>query len=150
MTNNLPTRPATFFCRLEFIEVNGPVGPKTQIDDNFFLTNDQSTIDKLLDWRHVNTIGTLEFHHFKKGPLVAYRKFLIEPGSEQKELRNSLMVLNEFESLFWFYSDSCVGHETAFLECGGSVRPSSPSTRGVTNANSKRNGTKFVAVRQHQ
>src|SRR5690349_18799739 len=71
MTIDPPPRPATFFCKLEYIEVNGAIGPKAEFDEDFFLTNDRSTIEKLLDWRYSNRIGTLEFHHFLKSPLVA-------------------------------------------------------------------------------
>lgn len=115
-------RPASFFCRLEFIEVKGSLGPNTEFTDNFFITTDQSTIDKLLDWRYSDVIGTMEFGHFKRSPVVAYRQMpLVEAGHERQELIKSLVILDQFESTFWLHSDCCVGHETAFLAYAGNI-----------------------------
>src|SRR5262249_11864577 len=96
-----PRGAATFFCRLEFIEIKGALGSSAEFTDNFFITDDQSTIDKLLDWRYLEAIGTLEFNHFKKAPLVAYRQLpFVETGSERQALLNSLLILNELKICF--------------------------------------------------
>jgi hypothetical protein len=117
-----PQRSATFFCRLDYIEVKGPIGPRATFAEDCFLTNEQSTIDRLLDWRFAEQIGSLEFSHFKQSPLVAYRKLRnIDIGSEQKSLFDTLLILDQFENIFWLYADSCVGHEAAFLTCGNSI-----------------------------
>src|SRR5262245_27827721 len=103
-------RPATFFCRLEFIEVKGSLGSGEEFADNFFVTNDVPTIEDLLGWHHLEAVGTLEFHHFRKSRIVAYRRIpFIETGSERRELINSLLALNDFETAFWLHSDCCVG-----------------------------------------
>ena len=121
-SSSLLKRPATFFCRLNYIEFIEPIGPGAEFSDGFFITNDRATIENIVDWKFFNEIGSLEFRHLMESAVMAYRKLEnVEEGRDQKALVDSLLILNSFEECFWLHADSCVGHEAAFIKCGSRV-----------------------------
>lgn len=113
---------ATFFCRLNYIEVRGNLGRGEQFSTNFFITNDPSIIRGLVDHRFSAAMGTLEYQNILDSHLVAYCKIpALAPGSEHQKLFELLLLLNTFEAAFWLHTDSCVGHELAFLVNRGKI-----------------------------
>ena len=113
---------ATFFCRLNYIEVAGNLGRGEQFSDNFFATNDRATIESLVDSRFLPSMGSLEYNSFIKGPFAVYCKIpQLPPGAEADKMIELLLLLDTFEDAFWLHDDSCVGHELAYIVNGGTI-----------------------------
>jgi hypothetical protein len=110
---------ATFFCRLNYIEVQGNLGRGEQFSEGFFVTNDRLTIEGIVDSQYSESMGNLEYKAARSSPLLAYRKIPdLATGAETRKIVDLLVLLDSFEETFWFHGDSCVGHELAFIVNG--------------------------------
>jgi hypothetical protein len=113
---------ATFVCKLNYLTVRGNLGRGEQLFDRFFITNDSATISELIDPRFIPGMGTLEYGSIINGSVVAYGKVEhVGDGEENQKIIDLLVLLDLFESSFWFFQDNCVGHEVAFLLTGDKI-----------------------------
>jgi hypothetical protein len=113
---------ATFFCRLNYVQVQSDLGRGEEFSEGFFATNDRRTIASLVHPNLRVPMGSLEYDHFLESPLVAYCKIPnLAAGAEKKKVFERLMLLDAFENAFWLHGDSCVGHELAFIVNGHKI-----------------------------
>jgi Apea-like HEPN len=112
----------TFFCRLNYLEVQGNLGRGEQFSDGFFATNDRLTIENIVDEEYSQSMGNLEFRSARSSPLLVYKKIPELPlGAEAQKIIELLILLDSFEDTFWLHGDSCVGHELAFILNGPTI-----------------------------
>ena len=115
----LSSHPATFVCRLNFIEVRGNLGRGEQLFDNFFITNDPTLIKSLVDPRFSGAMGTLEFENILSSPLIAYSKIdNLTDGTENHTIVESLFLLDLFGDLPLKFHPAAIRVSGCCTPCG--------------------------------
>lgn len=124
---------AHFVVALEGIKVTEDMGRGDKFFDDLFITNNTNTLKGLLEDKTViRMLGGIEVNHLFTSGAIVYGKFDLDPKLYGMSfLVDTMYKVQAFLNASWFYSDSSINQDNAYLIIDENDKPETFHTNNI-------------------